>query len=194
MRRAWPLLFVMFVACGDDEAQPTIDAAGGDATVPDAGVDGGEGAICGGLAGLQCDPGFVCDWADNSCGADDGTGTCRPTPDACTPVEEPACGCDGVVYANPCEAELAGHDVSDAGGCEPPTATDFACGHLFCDSRTEYCERTTSDVVGQPDTWGCRALPGGCGATPDCACLADEPCGAMCEASGVGLRLTCPGG
>lgn len=45
------------------------------------------------------DPSFIC--------TDDGCGLCAWIPDECEPEDDPACGCDGVVYENPCERRRA---------------------------------------------------------------------------------------
>ncbi len=46
-----------------------------------------------------------------------------PVPADCTgqPVA-PVCGCDGMTYANACEAHLAGVDDASPGACAPPPA------------------------------------------------------------------------
>jgi hypothetical protein len=193
MRPALLACVILVGACGgSDESLPpvsdasTIDGAGDD-------VDGATGDLCGGIGGVPCDTGEWCDYPDDSCGIDDGSGTCTSVPTVCKPLEEPVCGCDGTVYVTDCAAAMAGFDVSAAGSCPPP-AGDFACGHIFCDAATEYCRRSVSDVVGVPDDWTCVALPNGCNPTADCDCLSGEVCGDMCSVTGDGLRLTCPGG
>jgi hypothetical protein len=196
MRLAWLAPLFLLACGGPDEVIPEpeveIDAA---ITPFDAPPDGGGGTgdVCGGLGNPECAATHFCDWGDNSCGADDGTGTCQPRPEGPCADTAPTCGCDGTVHGSECEAQLSGSDVSDAGGCTAPADT-FACGHGFCVTADEYCERTTSDVEGSPDSFSCEMLPGACGAVPDCACLLGEPCGAMCEATGGGFTLTCPGG
>lgn len=111
----WLRLFVCVIAsaalaagCSDDEG--AADDDGGD--------DGGEGALCGGLAGAQCGDDFYCDWPDGSpCGIADGAGTCKPRPTVCVPVIDEVCGCDGERYSSPCDAQRAGVDVAQGDAC-----------------------------------------------------------------------------
>jgi hypothetical protein len=154
---------------------------------------GGSGDVCGGLAGAQCVATEFCDFPRNSCGATDEQGTCRTRPTGCPDLFQPTCGCDGQIHGSPCDTNAAGTDVSDIGSCSADPGL-FACGHLFCDLATTYCQRGSSDVGNEPDSFQCNQLPAGCG-TPSCACLADEPCGAICAgAASSGFELTCPGG
>jgi hypothetical protein len=156
-----------------------------------AGGGGGSGAECGGIAGLTCGVGEYCDYGDNSCGVGDGVGTCKVRPQGCPEIYMPVCGCDGMVHGNECEANGAGQDVSDAAQCTAPQGS-FGCGHIFCASAQQYCQRGVSDVAGIPDDFACLDLPAGCSS---CQCLANEPCGSMCEQLPSGdLLLTCPGG
>jgi hypothetical protein len=78
----------------------------------------GEGEICGGFAGFQCEPGLYCDFApETSCGAGDQAGVCAPSPDACIQIFDPVCGCDGKTYGNACEAARLGVSVAHEGAC-----------------------------------------------------------------------------
>jgi hypothetical protein len=158
-------------------------------SAPDA--QGGTGATCGGLANLTCDATHYCDFRNNGCGGDDSTGTCMPRPDLC-PSGLQVCGCDRVIYLGECLAASAGTDVADDGFCTPPQ-NDFACGHVFCDPATQYCEETLDDTGGA-NNYVCIDLPAACNGTGSCACLAGETCGTQCSATGTGFTLTCPGG
>jgi hypothetical protein len=98
------------------------------------------------------------------------------------------------VYSSPCLASLSGIDLNEGGTC-PVEAGSFSCGYRQCTRSNQLCQRSRSDVGGEPDSFTCRGLPGGCGASPSCACLAGEPCGAACSGDATaGLTLTCPGG
>jgi eight-cysteine-cluster-containing protein len=81
---------------------------------------GPEEQICGGFAGAVCPSDEYCDYADGgggACGIADGTGVCKPRPDACIEIYAPVCGCDGRSYGNECEANLMGTDVVHSGPC-----------------------------------------------------------------------------
>lgn len=158
----------------------------------------GAGSVCGGFSGMLCADDEYCDYPNDVCGAADGQGVCRPRPEGCDLNYAPVCACDGMVYGNDCGANGAGFDVSDLGGCMPPMANLFNCGHIFCDSATQFCLRTYADVPNTPDSYSCADLPAACsGMAPSCACIGD-PCGAPiageCMAIGTGFRVSCPGG
>jgi hypothetical protein len=117
-----------------------------------------------------------------------------PKPDTCIDIYMPACACDGKVYANDCDAAAQGQDISSL-GCSPPDATLFSCGPMFCVKGSDYCQRSNSDVGGEPASFTCKPLPASCMTPATCDCLANEPCGTMCEALPDGdLKVTCLGG
>ncbi len=171
-----------------------LGACGGTAEVG-TGAGGGAGsAVCGGTAALACGANQWCDYDPSDCGGGDRQGVCRPRPQACEEIYAPVCGCDGNVYDNGCSAQAAGVDEDLSGGCTPPPGM-FACGAQFCQLGISYCQIAISDVGGEPNDYRCLPLPVGCAGAPDCACLAAEPCGFMCESDAAGgLTLTCPGG
>jgi hypothetical protein len=77
-----------------------------------------EGETCGTIAGIHCADDEYCDYTNNKCGIADGSGTCKPRPEACTDIYSPVCACDGKVYGNECDAAVHGFDVSANGQCE----------------------------------------------------------------------------
>jgi hypothetical protein len=157
-------------------------------TATTAGSSGG-GAGCG---PVPCDGASFCDWLLDGCGVEPSEQvSCEPLPGPCPENYAPVCGCDGTVYSNECEAHAAGVDVASAGGCDAPSGM-IPCGSGFCDTSFAYCQVTTSDVVGYPDATQCNSFPMSCGGMPSCDCLANEPCGAMCQALDGGFVLTCP--
>ena len=175
-----------------------VGGSGAGQPVGGNGAGGGSATTCGGIAGVQCPQGEVCDYPDDLCGGDDGQGVCIPIPTACTEEADPVCGCDGVIHSNPCFAHLAGTDVSNLGGCSVMQGY-FECGPKQCNIAAEYCNHNVSDVASLPDSWGCVSFaPGSCGvAVPTCQCVATETaaCGWTCEVgSDSGVTVHCPGG
>lgn len=177
---------------GTGGVEPT--GAGGAQMTTSVSTGVGGGAFCGGIAGIPCAADEFCDFADNSCGNADGGGTCQKRPMVCDASYSPTCGCDGQIYGSACTASGAGHDVAPAGTCTPPVGM-FSCGEHFCDLKTQYCQKQLSDIGGEPHSYVCIQQPAGCGASPSCPCLVNEPCSDACSMqNGGGLQLTCPGG
>ncbi|MBW2455460.1 MAG: hypothetical protein JRI68_13150 [Deltaproteobacteria bacterium] len=89
----------------------------------------------------------------------------------------PACGCDGTIYDNFCEAAQAGVDLDDEGTCAVPPDR-FACGPLQCLRGSEYCEER--EDTGERSEYECPSIPGDC-VPAACDCL---------DPSGIG-EITC---
>jgi hypothetical protein len=75
---------------------------------------------CGGIAGVPCPGGQVCELPPGECQSADLQGTCVDQQDTCPAVWDPVCGCDGVTYGNDCERLRAGIQKSHAGECAKP--------------------------------------------------------------------------
>ena len=194
------LLLVALASCGGGDATPQADGGPGtdggrtaDAGVPDGpgGPDAAPAPVCGGLLGATCAATEYCDYPTDSCGVADQTGSCRTRPDACPAIVMPVCACDGMTYANACEAAAAGHDLSAGGGCPAPAGT-FACGTTFCAVGTHYCQAGTGGRFDAPPSFTCLPIPAGCGASQTCSCFSGETCGNMCTQDAAGnVTLTC---
>lgn len=193
----WPLVTSLALVwlggpgCGGGDDDAVVHDARRDAAADAAGP-----RVCGGFAGATCRADEFCDFARNTCSVTDEQGVCRPRPTSCPDllVAVPSCGCDGQLYASECEAQAAGTDLNDQGGCPVPSGW-FACGHTQCNLRSQYCQHQVSDVANEPDGFTCPPLPGCPSELPTCACLAGQACGSWCTGQGAtGLTLTCPGG
>jgi hypothetical protein len=196
------VIAITLVACGGSTpTPPPVDAAAPDApagstpdadpTLPDAdpsAPDGGAmGVECGGT-NPPCPSGDFCDWPDDTCGFDDGTGVCEPMPtEGCPRIYAPMCGCDRVTYDNECFANAAGQDVLYIGPC--PTAQCGGFTGMVC-AADEYCD-WTPDSCGNADQIGdCRRRPDFCPdvVLPVCACDG-MTYGNECEANAAGQDI-----
>lgn len=111
--------------------------------IDSGGVPGGHGTtctdiggcerICGGIAGIPCQEGELCNLPVGKCCCDI-QGVCIPIPNECPDLKEPVCGCDGVTYVNECEAHRAGVSIDHPGECVLCPAT-----RVLADPEPAYC-------------------------------------------------------
>jgi hypothetical protein len=139
---------------------------------------GGEGAVCGGIAGLACTPDLFCEFEAGVCSSiADGTGTCRRIPQACTQQYAPVCGCNNFTFANDCLRQGAGVSKLHDGECKTSGggAEGAVCGGLagFPCARGLFCEEEPGVCAIIADGTGiCRPQPTACTReyAPVCGC------------------------
>lgn len=166
-------------ACGGIDGKSTE-------AIPETSPDEAEllGGRCAGPYALACEPGNFCATSKKSkrCPGDETKGVCRPVPDACTHIYEPACGCDGQTYGNACQAALAGVALAYEGPCAPfcggfaglPCPGRGTCadnGSDSCDPEEgdadcpSLCSCDVTDACGEGEHWDI---------SPEvCGCVAD---------------------
>jgi hypothetical protein len=74
------------------------------------------GQPCGDVVGIKCDAGLFCQFKHGTCGKL-GPGTCVKTPEVCSTVVNPVCGCNGKTYPNDCAREQAAVSNAHNGSC-----------------------------------------------------------------------------
>ena len=73
--------------------------------------------VCGGIAGVPCPDGEVCDLPAGQCNSADLQGVCVDRPELCPEIYDPVCGCDGKTYSNDCHRLMAGVQKNHDGEC-----------------------------------------------------------------------------
>jgi hypothetical protein len=177
--------------------------------LPAAGASGKTspaGGMCGGIAGLGCEPGLYCSFPlEAACGAADQTGTCTPAPEMCTEEFAPVCGCNDKTYPNACYASREGISVGKKGECAAPPAATAPAANLTegqtCGTRGVngecgaglYCAYKTS--CGETDSGGvCTKRPQMCTKQyqPVCGCDGKTH-GNACTAASAGVAIRASG-
>ena len=125
------------------------------------------GNDCGGIAGLTCDAGQVCDMSEYDVCGSDMMGTCVvPEEVMCTEQYEPVCGCDGVTYSNDCFRQAAYVAFSHDGECDVPEPDPYAGRPIGQCVTNADCQENNSNLTCS------RTAPGGicngCGVDADC--------------------------
>lgn len=113
---------------------------------------------------------------------DTGRGSCSKLPMMCPVSDDPACGCDGVMYSSKCHAKWGRVNTQATAECEG----EDTCGLLdSCRSGTEFC---LTDTCGGSGT--CVVKPATCEAAnyPVCGCN-DITYKNPCEANKAGTTL-----
>ena len=119
----------------------------------------------------QCPDGMIPIYeVDGNCGRSGETFDCWDIDCDVSGTFPPACGCDGVIYENYCDAYGAGVDLDDEGTCTIP-AERFGCGPLQCLRGSEYCYER--EDTGERSEYECESIPPACD-PPACDCL-DPP-------------------
>ncbi len=111
--------------------------------------------FCGGIAGIECPSGKMCDEQAGLCGAIDVGGVCRTRPTGgCAEIYQPQCGCDDQTYGNECERLAAEISKKHDGPCVRVCTTNAECGTAslavslasqglelqeFCDFKPDEC-------------------------------------------------------
>lgn len=183
-------------ACGTDVESPggggSTASSSSSSSPPTAASSSTSGSGCGGgclgptdcFTNDDCKTGEVC-MRPEDC---DPEGTCAPVADACSGAQSPVCGCDGVSYASPCAAAMAGQSAHlSATECSTSPAGEFPCGTGYCELATEYCRQA------QDGTLACQPVPAACASDPTCDCVDDKVGCSACTSTKAGgaVALAC---
>jgi hypothetical protein len=119
-----PLALVAVCGCDGATYAGPCDAARNGVSVAHAGACE---KICGGVAGVPCGAGELCELPAGECDAADLQGVCTAAPGACPDVYAPVCGCDGITYGNDCDRKAAKAQKAHDGPCATKCADACDC-------------------------------------------------------------------
>ncbi len=80
-----------------------------------------KGKECGGISGITCNKGLMCEYPAGTCGVADIMGKCIEKPEVCQKDYRPVCGCDKRTYSNDCQRQAAGVSKAYDGNCGAKT-------------------------------------------------------------------------
>ena len=163
-----------FAVCGCD-GQTHDNYCGAAMAGTDVAHEGACEQKCGGIAGLPCPEGQLCD-IEGGCFIADGMGLCKPVPVGCPDVWQPVCGCDGKTYGNDCDRLAAQVSKDHEGACNCKFAIDCVPGWKPVDTDGDGCadacepSKCTSNAdCGALGLAFCQKADGACDGAGTCA-------------------------
>jgi hypothetical protein len=144
--------------------------------------------FCSGPRDLDCPDNQYCGAILGICPGDGFYGICRRTPEVCTDIFDPVCGCDGETYGNRCYAQASGVAVDHRGECVTSCTSDAEC------EADEFCQ-TPGGACGAAGS--CATRPDACTKIFDPVCGCDgatysNDCVAAAAGVSVASRGECP--
>jgi len=131
-------------------------------------------------SGNQCSSSELCFVL--ACG--DSSGGCLDRPTTCAPNYDPVCGCDGVTYANLCEAARSGRSIARQGACTCGGTAGATCSAgYFCLYNAGTCGQAARIGTCSAPTVACPQI-----SQPVCGCNG-RTYNSTCEATAAGQSV-----